>query len=169
MSFIRPEITRWLTARAEPLTAAAALILSVWLAARGGFALRAVAGVAALGSAVWLIGALRRQAFRREIAAPGLVEIDEGAIRYFDGAGGVAGGQVALRELVEIRLIRLGALDHWRLRTADGQALLIPLEAAGAARLADAFAALPGLDMGRVAAALSQKQPDPSRIVWTRP
>lgn len=169
MSFIRPEIANWITARAEPLSAAAALGLSVWLAARGGLVLSAVAGIAALVALVWLIGALRRQAFRREITAPGMVEIDEGAIRYYDGAGGMAGGQVALRDLVEIRLLHLAGRDHWRLRTADGQALLIPLESAGAARLADAFEALPGLDMGRVAAAMSQKPGAGSRIVWTRP
>ncbi|MDO5530156.1 MAG: hypothetical protein Q4F71_12200 [Paracoccus sp. (in: a-proteobacteria)] len=188
--FIRPEIAAWLRANAEPLWAAVALLVSVWIATRGGFLLPAMGGIAGVASAIWLVGALRRGAFRREITAPGVVEIDEGAIRYFApaptgaiaiGGGGPAqgahaapfrGGQVALRDLVEIRLIALGDQDHWRLRTTSGEALLIPVSASGAARLADAFEALPGIEMGRVSAALSRKrrpQPgDATRIVWQR-
>lgn len=91
----------------------------------------------------------------------------EGEIRYF-GARAI-GGTLALRELSEIRLLRLNGHDHWRLKTRGGEALLIPVEAKGADRLADAFAALPGLDLGRVSAALAQKAGPSLRIVWEAP
>ena len=91
----------------------------------------------------------------------------EGEIRYY-GARAI-GGTAALRDLTEIRLLRLNGHDYWRLKTRGGEALLVPVEAKGADRLADAFTALPGLDLGRVSAALAQKGGPSLRIVWTAP
>ena len=36
-----------------------------------------------------------------------------------------ADGEIALRDLVEIRLLRLKGRGHWRLRSASGEALLV--------------------------------------------
>ena len=49
-------------------------------------------------------------------------------------------------------------------------ALLVPVDAAGSDALADAFTALPDLDMGAVSAALAHvaDQPDSVRTVWRR-
>ena len=167
MGLIRPELARWLEPRREFLAAILCMALAGWVGSRGGwfFALLGFAGFAL--SAGWLLGSWRRLAFHREIAAPGVVEVVEGEIRYF-GARAI-GGTLALRDLSEIRLLRLNGHDHWRLKTSDGQALLIPVEAKGADRLADAFAALPGLDLGRVSAALAQKAGPSLRIVWEAP
>ena len=99
-----------------------------------------------------------------EVEAPRLVEVEEGAIRYLDPRA--LGGEIALRDLSQIRLIRLDGRAHWRLKTQGGEALLIPVEAAGAAALADAFAALPGFDLGAASAALAAN--DAFRIVWQR-
>jgi hypothetical protein len=81
------------------------------------------------------------------------------------------GDIAALRDLVEIRLLRLNGQAHWRLRSAGGEALLIPVDAAGAEVLAHGFTALPGLDMGAVSQALAHvsEQPDATRLVWRRP
>ncbi|WP_246026732.1 hypothetical protein [Paracoccus luteus] len=152
MDLIRPELVErvrpWREVIAAGLTAAA----GAWLFSLGGLVFQPM-GLAVIGvAAVWGLGALRRRRFQMGIAAPGLVEVEEGAVRYFSARA--LGGEIALRDLTEIRLLRLDGHAHWRLK-AGGQALLIPVEAAGAATLADAFAALPGFDLGRAASALS--------------
>ena len=116
-----------------------------------------------------MIGAIRRLPFRRKIAAPGVVEVDEGTIRYYGAA--VLGGEIALRELAEIRLMRLKGQGYWRLRSTSQEALLVPVDAAGSDALAHAFTALPGLQMGTMSAALAQiaRQGDAMRTVWRRP
>ena len=118
-----------------------------------------------LGLAVaWAISALRRLRFAQGVAAPGVVEIDEGQVGYL-GPG--LGGYVALPDLVEVRLIRLHGKRVWRLKQEDGQALLIPVEAAGAERLFDAFSVLPGLDSQALLAALDNAVTE-DRVVWRR-
>jgi hypothetical protein len=86
------------------------------------------------------------------VDAPGMVEVDEGQVGYF-GPGD--GGFVGLPELVELRLITVRGGRFWRLKQADGQALLIPVDAAGAERLFDAFASLPGMDTQALVTALA--------------
>lgn len=160
---------QWLSRWSEVLTALAVALGGVWLALRGGWFFGALGLLAVLVGASLMIGARRRLPFRRSIAAPGMVEVIEGAIRYYDVE--TTGGEIALRDLVEIRLLRLRGQGHWRLRSLDGQALLIPVDAAGTEALAHAFTALPGLDMGQVSQALAHvsELTDSVRTVWRRP
>lgn len=166
---IRPELRRWLSLHAEALAALAVVLAGLWLVLRGGWFFAILGAAVLLVGAALLIGAWRRLPFRRRIDAPGMVEIDEGAVRYYGAA--VLGGEMALRDLTEIRLLRLRGHGHWRLRNLRGEALLIPVDAAGAEAMADAFTTLPGLDMGAVSAALAHvaDQPDAVRTVWRRP
>lgn len=166
---IRPALRDQLGRHAELIVFAALTLAALWLALRGGWFFAVVGGGGALVAGSLALGALRRTPFRRAVAAPGLVEIVEGAVRYYGATD--RGGEIPLRDLVEIRLLRLEGRAHWRLRSQDGQALLIPADAAGAGALADAFTALPGLDMGAVSAALAQvaRQQDAMRTVWRRP
>ena len=166
---IRPEITAFLTRWSEALIAAAIALSGLWLALRGGWFFAALGLAVLLVGASLAIGAWRRLPFRRPIGAPGVVELVEGAIRYYGATD--PGGEIALRDLVEIRLLRLHGHPHWRLRSAGGEALLIPADAAGSDVLAHAFTALPGLDMGAVSQALAHvaDQPDAMRTVWRRP
>jgi hypothetical protein len=85
---------------------------------------------------------------------------------------------VALPDLVELRLITLRGRRLWRLKQSDGQTLLIPVDAAGADRLFDAFASLPGMDSAALVAALDSvaakggralSVASETRLVWTRP
>ena len=166
---IRHEIRRLLRNWAELASALLTGLLFFWMVFWGGwfFAGLGLAGIVV--AAIWSVGAFRRRGFRRDVAAPGMVEIDEGAVRYYGAR--LLGGQLALRNLTEVRLLRLDNHLHWRLKSDDGQALLIPLEAAGAETLADGFAALPGMDMGQVSAALARSaRPDgpPFTTVWLR-
>ena len=73
-----------------------------------------------------------------------MVEVDEGQVGYW---GPSFGGFVALADLVEVRLTEFHGTRQWRLRTASGEVLTVPVDAAGAEKLYDAFAALPGIDM----------------------
>lgn len=166
---IRPEIRNWVSRRAEALVALVVCVAGLWLALRGGWFLGALGAAVLLVGAALLVGAWRRLPFQRPIDAPGVVELVEGAVRYYGAAS--LGGEIALRDLVEIRLLRLRGHGHWRLRSRAGEALLIPVDAAGADALAHGFAALPGLDMGAVSAALAHvaDQRDAVRTVWRRP
>ena len=166
---IRPELRRHLTRWKEPLIAGAVSLVGVWLALRGGWFFGLLGALVMLVGLALLIGAWQRLPFRRQIAAPGVVEIDEGTVRYYGAT--ILGGEIALRDIIEIRLLRQRNRGFWRLRSLAGEALLIPIDAAGAAALAHAFTALPGLDMGTVSSALAhiERQRDAMRTVWTRP
>ncbi|MDQ1848857.1 hypothetical protein Q9299_11215 [Gemmobacter fulvus] len=141
---IRPEALAALARWREAMVAAGVALVGLWLMALGGWLLIPLgAALLALAAALAVI-ALRRLRFVQRAAAPGVVDLDEGQISYF---GPVSGGFVSLRELVELRLLARGGQRFWRLKQADGQALLVPVDAAGANGLFDAFAALPGMDM----------------------
>lgn len=148
---IRPEALATLARWREVAVSAALAGLGLWLAARGGAILLplglGLAGVAA----VLGLGAWRRLRFAQDPAAPGVVEVVEGEVRYF---GPRLGGAVSLSDLTELRLITLRGRRLWRLKQADGQALLIPVDATGAEALFDGFTSLPGLDMAALLSAL---------------
>jgi hypothetical protein len=126
---------------------------------------------AGLGVLAW-----RRKRFAQTGEAPGVVEFDEGQVSYF---GPNSGGAVALRELVELRLLMVGGQRVWRLKQQDGQALLIPVAALGAERLFDAFASLPGMDTAALVAAVDRPTTvstarvvaigHDSRVIWRHP
>lgn len=165
---IRPELRKLLSRWSEPLVAAFISLAGLWLAFLGGWFLALIGALVVLVGAALLIGAWQRLPFRRRISAPGVIEIDEGTVRYYDAA--VPGGEIALRDLMEIRLLRLNGRGYWRLRSDSGEALLVPVDAAGAEALAHAFTALPGLDMGLLSSALAHlgEQRDAMRTVWTK-
>jgi len=157
MPLIRDEVAHSLHRLRETIVAAAVIAFGAWLVARGGFIYVPLGFAAlALGAGLGVI-ALRRLRFASSGGAPGVVEVVEGQISYL---GPQIGGMVSLPDLVELRLLTLRGRKVWRLKQADGQALLIPVEAAGADRLYDAFASLPGMDTATLVAAL---RPDPSQ------
>lgn len=165
MSLIRPELAARLRPWREVIAAGITAAAGLWVFSLGGLVFQPL-GLAVLAVAsLWCLGAWRRRRFAQGIAAPGVVEIEEGAIRYFGAR--VLGGEIALRDLTEIRLLRLDGHPHWRLRSTAGEALLIPVEALGAPALADAFAALPGFDLRAAAAALTGRAA--FTTVWKRP
>ncbi|MFD2172690.1 hypothetical protein [Rhodobacter lacus] len=141
----------------ETLAAGLCLGLALWIASRGGWLLAVLGlGLAVLCGA-WALLAWRRTRFARPVAAPGVVDLDEGRIGYYGSGGATLGGYMALADLIEIRLLHLNGAPCWRLKSRDGQALLIPVAAAGAEKLFDAFATLPGIELGRLSAALSSR------------
>lgn len=165
MSFLRPEAAAALKRWREVGLALGGVAFGLWLSLRGGWfygVVGALVGAFSLGLA---ITALRRLRFRQEGDAPGVLELDEGAIGYF---GPTSGGAVALSELARIDLTHAGPHPAWRLTQADGRAITIPVAASGAERLFDVFGALPGARAEAFLTAL--EAPDgPDRTLWRRP
>lgn len=176
MEFFRPQALQTLSHYREAIVAVVAGGLGLWIAGWGG-PFFAVLGIAILGTAGFFgVLALRRMRFQATGAAPGIVQIDEGQISYM---GPVMGGFVALPDLVELRLIRLQGQRLWRLKQADGQTMLVPLDATGAEHLFDAFSGLPGLTSADLVAALDERRETSgkplalannveNRLVWQR-
>lgn len=149
---IRPEILAWSRRNREAIGAGFVVALGLWLIGLGGYVLVPLGLVVAGVGAVLTVSGLRRARFAQTVATPGVVELDEGQVGYLAPE---IGGFLSLDELVEIRLLVLRGKRMWRLKQSDGQALLIPVDAAGAERLYDAFTRLPGMDGASLVAALN--------------
>ena len=173
---IRPEVTALAQRYREMIAAAIPAALGLWLVRLGGLLLAPIGTVMIALSVAWAVMAWRRIRFAQPTEAPGVVEVDEAQIGYL---GPTSGGFVSIVELVELRLLTLRGRRLWRLKQADGQALLIPVDAAGAERLFDAFASLPGMDSGALVAALTPDRAAPdhngaltlageTRTIWRR-
>ena len=142
MAWIRPEVSDLIWRGREVIWAGLVVAAGLWLIGQGGILLVPVGLVVAGVGATLAVNALRRMRFEQATLAPGIVELDEAQVGYL---GPEIGGFLSLQELVELRLLSLRGRRLWRLKQADGQVLLIPVDAAGAERLFDAFASLPGL------------------------
>ncbi|MFN4203559.1 MAG: hypothetical protein ACK4GM_10935 [Tabrizicola sp.] len=175
MNFIRPELLTALHRWREVLAGAALATFGLWTATRGGYLLTPL-GLALLAlGAGWALTAYRRIRFQQAGEAPGILRVTEAQIAYF---GPRVGGFVSLPDLAEIRLLTLRGRRIWKLKQGDGTVLHIPVEADGAEALFDAFAALPGIDMAALVAALGSDAPasdarvialaEVDRLLWTR-
>lgn len=171
---MRPEARALLTRWREVAGAAVLAALGLWTAAQGGLFLLPLGFVITAAGLGWALYALRRLRFGQQVAAPGLVEVREGQITYF---GPTAGGVIALPELVELHLVVRPGAREWRLREQNGTSLAIPVQAAGAEALFDAFLSLPGLDSAALVAAVDPPAARSAtlpvtlslRRIWTRP
>ena len=175
MSVIRPDLAAALSRWREVIAGAGLAALGLWTATRGGYFLTPLGlALIALGMA-WALTAFRRLRFQQDGEAPGIVRVTEAQIAYY---GPRVGGFVGLPDLSEVRLLTLRGRRIWKLKQGDGQLLHIPVEAQGAEALFDAFAALPGIDMGALVAALGSDAPasdsrvialdGADRLIWAR-
>ena len=162
---IRPEVAAFLARWQEVIFAAAIAGFGLWLAILGGYVLLPIGGAMVVLAASMAVLALRRVQFTRPTTAQGVVEVDEAQIGYY---GPEDGGFISLQDMVELRLLRIAGRQMWRLKQSDGQALLIPLDAQGAAALFDAFAALPDMDTAALVAGLTGETAE-IRPIWRRP
>lgn len=172
---IRPAVRALFRRWREAAAAVAVAGFGMWLTGLGGWLLVPLGLVTAALGAAWAVLALRRARFQADPGAPGIVEITEGRLRYLHPR---TGGEIALHDLAELRLLRLRGRAVWGLSDLHGRRLLVPLDAAGAGALFDAFAALPGLASADLVAALGTEAPAApglpavalqDRRVWTRP
>ena len=162
---IRPEVAAFLARWQEVIFAGLIAAFGLWLAVLGGYVLLPIGGAMVVLAASMAVLALRRVQFTRPTTAQGMVEVDEAQIGYF---GPDDGGFISLQDMVELRLLRVAGRQMWRLKQSDGQALLIPLDAQGAAALFDAFAALPDMDTAALVAGLTGEAAE-IRPIWRRP
>ena len=176
MTLIRPEVSALIWRAREVIWGGLVVALGLWLISLGGYALIPLGAVVGGVGLVLASMAFRRMRFEQSVAAPGLVELDEAQVGYL---GPEIGGFLSLGELVELRILTLRGRRVWRLKQADGQALLIPVDAKGAERLFDAFVNLPGMDSVALIAALEARDSGPHsalpttaaaemRLVWRR-
>lgn len=165
---MNPQALAALRRHRETIGAGLVVALGLWTSAQGGLILIPLGLlIAALGAALTL-AAWRRARFAQPGGAPGMVEIDEGQVGYLAPD---LGGFLSLQDLTEIRILTIRGARVWRLKQADGQALLIPVEAQGAERLFDAFAHLPGLETGALVRALEAPAAEnlaEARVIWRR-
>ena len=161
MPLIRPQAAARLRRWREVLAGGAVIALGLWLARGPGPFLIGLGALVALGGIMLVLVGLRRARFRADGLAPGIVQIVEGQISYLAPEGG------GFAALSEITFLSLGpGAQNWHIGTADGAVLRIPRGASGAEALFDAFAALPGMDMGVVMRALAAPSPGVERILW---
>ena len=177
MSFVRPEILTGLWRLREVLVTGAIAVVGLWLIALGGWVLVPLGLILLALAAVLIRHARARLRFEQAVGAPGLVELDEAQLAYL---GPEVGGFISLHEAVELRLVTMRGRRLWRVKQADGQAMLVPVDASGAGQLFDAFAALPGMDVTALAAALDRPTAGDSgstdlattgpemRVIWRR-
>ena len=174
MTLIRPEVTEMIWRAREVIWAGLVVVFGGWLVALGGLVLVPLGLLVGAVGAVLAVTAFRRMRFEQNVTAPGVVELDEAQVGYL---GPEVGGFLSLQELVELRILSLRGRRLWRLKQADGQALLIPVDAKGAERLFDAFANLPGMDTAGLVAALEPSAlpsdaaltlAAETRVVWRR-
>ncbi len=151
------------------------LVGGYWLIL-GGYVFTPLGALLIAVAAPWAIAAYRRLRFVQSIASEGLIEVVEGELRFFapdDGGGRHApmGGFLNLPDLAELRLLHLDSRRFWRMKTVDGQALMVPVDAAGHDALFDVFAALPGMDDAALIHALTHAPATPSatQTLWRRP
>ncbi|MGY6410930.1 MAG: hypothetical protein ACXIUV_07900 [Alkalilacustris sp.] len=163
MSLVRPEVTAGLRRWREVLAGLGVAAAGLWLAGLGGWFFAALGGVVVLAGLGLALAGLRRLRFVPAGNAPGLVRMVEGQVAYF---GPETGGFAALTELEELRIAPGATGPVWVLDQPGGP-LEIPVAAEGAERLYDYFAALPGIDMAAVAAAMGHPPARP-RVLWRR-
>lgn len=167
MRLFRPEVVRWLSRWSESLAAGGLTLMGLWALWRGFTRFNGVLEL--LGLALIILGAAvfwasyQRTRFARGQQGPGLVEVDERQIRYLTATVGASVDLAALTR-VELRSgIETGRI--WVLKNADGPTLFIPVSAAGADRLFDAFATLPDFDTARLVAAVNASG-DQRDVIW---
>lgn len=161
---IRPEARAALMRWSGVIAPAALAVLGAW-SALSSYGLTRIFGVALAGAAVVLtVMAVQRRLFDQGAGGPGVVQVDEGVVRYL---GPLTGGAVALRDLGRIDYDAASRPAHWRLVVPGEGALHIPVTAAGADALLDAFVALPGLGAGELISA-PRRAKGAVMTVWQR-
>jgi hypothetical protein len=154
---------RWGETAASSAVAAALL----WSGVRAGVAgawLGWLVMLLGLGATGWALAAFARARLASGPRAPGVVETAEGRVAYL---GPDTGGVAALGEILAVEAARDGeGRPVWRFRTVDGR-FDAPTGAAGAERLPDTLAALPGFSVETAAGAFASLADRPVPI-WRR-
>lgn len=168
MSLIRPEVAAGIARWREVILGAVLVAVALWLMRSGwiwrdfvrqglGVLLMAF-GLAVIGGGWW------RGRFRRGGQGPGVVQVTERRVLFM---GPEEGGGTDLDDLTRLELKTVPGLGRvWALHARAAPTLHVPVDAVGADALFDAFAALPGLTVARLVAAV--ERPGDDRVVLWR-
>lgn len=165
MSFLRPEAKAQLLRWRETLVGVGAAALGLWLALTSYGVLFGLGVVLVIGGAAFAFAGVQRARFRQATDGPGIVQVVEGRVTYFGpwGGGGASLDRLAWLELVPMP----GGAGAFVLIEEAGERLEIPIDARGAERLFDVFAALPGFEARSMLAAM--RPPVRERtLIWER-
>ena len=162
--FFRPEARAALWRWREVIAGGGAVLLALWMILGPGFLVGLLGYAVLIGGALLIWLGVQRARFRGPGGGAGAVQVDEGQVTYY---GPLTGGTVALRELESLTLDGGMYPAHWRLQQRGEEPLYIPVNAAGAEALFDAFAALPGLRTERMLSALNTN-PHQAIVIWQR-
>lgn len=161
--FLRPEARAFLNRWREPMIAAGLAALGLWWALTEFGLLRWIGWLLVAGAAALAYAALQRLRFARGGGGAGVVTIDERRVVYF---GPFSGGVADLDALVRLELgPSPGGPVQWVLTSDTGERVEIPVDAEGADRLFDLFAALPGLRPSVLLSTL-EHPPKASVVLW---
>jgi ABC-type branched-subunit amino acid transport system permease subunit len=164
MSLIRSEARKVLWRLREVLAGAALIALGLyWVVGMIGILSLVGYAVLALGAGLVALG-VQRARFRTGADGPGVVQVDEGQITYF---GPLSGGVVAIADLERLTLDQTSTPPHWVLDQRGQPPVFVPLNAAGAEALFDAYATLPGLRTERMLSELRRSTPH-AVVIWER-
>jgi hypothetical protein len=165
MSFLRPEARAGLLRWRETLAGVATVALGLWFVLTSYGVVFGLGVVLILAGAAIAVAGVQRARFRQSTDGPGIVQIVEGRVTYF---GPWSGGGASLDRLAWLELVPMhGGAGAWVLIEEEGERLEIPVDARGAERLFDVFAALPGLDTRAMLAALRPPVQERTQI-WQR-
>ncbi len=162
--FFRPEAKAALWRWREVLSAAGLVLLGAWWITGPGGLLVLPGWAFVLGGIALAFIGVQRVRFRGAGDGAGAVQVVEGQIGYF---GPETGGVVALTTLKRLVLDATREPKQWRLEAADQEPVIIPVNAAGAEALFDAFATLEGLRTERMLSALNTKHSH-EVVIWER-
>ena len=160
---IRPEVKALLWRWREVLIALAIAALGLWWGLRSFGILQWLGWAVAASGVLLAISAVQRGRFGKGGAGPGVVTIDERRIVYM---GPTDGGVADLDLTVRLDLTP-GPNPAWRLTGETGEHIDIPVNAAGAEALFDAFNTLPGIRTYHLVGALDQPR-DGLTSIWRR-
>ncbi|MEL6960149.1 MAG: hypothetical protein AAGL89_14480 [Pseudomonadota bacterium] len=163
---IRPEIKAGFWKWRDVILSAALVALGLYWGLLSTGILRVLGlGLIVLGLGL-AYGGWQRVRFRNRAAGPGVVTLDERRVIYM---GPEDGGVADLDLMVQLDLAQpRGMGPAWRIINADGNHLDIPVGAAGADQLFDAFTALPGMKTDYMLSLLDQPRPA-GMTVWIAP
>ena len=173
MTFLRPEVGRWLRKWSEPLVMALVLLFGLWLyfraEATANAALLVIAAILIAASLALLLLAIRRVRLHTDRHGFGVVEVQERKITYF---GPDTGGAISLDDLSAVEIVSARAagyvdVSYWQLTDHWGNVLIIPVGAEGSDAMLDSFAALPGVKYDLIITALAASD-DAVFTIWKK-
>lgn len=164
MSFIRPEARTALLELRETLLGVVVFLLGLWWLSGSGI-LQWIGIAVAVGGAILIYTGIQRARFRSGKGGPGVVTVDEGEVSYY---GPISGGVAAIDDLAMVVLDPAQKPPVWILQQPRQADIAIPVNAEGADKLFDAFAALPGIRTEFMLSALKADATQPV-VIWAKP